>query len=1047
MFLTRISVAHPVFATMVMLAITIFGAVSYTRLPIEREPDVDFPVVAVSVPYAGASPEAVEEDILRPIEDAVSTIGGIDDIEATAIQGRGSVVMFFDLGVDSSDAAQEVRDRLATVEAGFPDGAGDATVRRFDPSARPILSIAVSSDTMPVGDLTALAEDVVARRLLAIDGVGSASVVGGATRRIDVLLDPDRMNAFGVGVGEVTAAIARDNQDLPAGEVRSDRDIQALTVEGRIDEARDFLDVTVADGEGLPVRLGDVATIREAEAEETSLALLDGRRSLSVDVIQQQGANTVAVAEGVRAALADLTENLPEGVALRIVRDNAVEIEDSFQSVQTMLIEGAALATVIVFLFLNSWRSTIITGLTLPISVIGTMTALWALGFTLNSMTLLALSLAVGLLIDDAIVVRENIMRHLHMGKSHRQAALEGTNEIGLAVLATTLSIVAVFLPVAFMEGIIGRFFLQFGITVSIAVLISLFVAFTLDPMMSSVWYDPSADPRAPKGPVWRLLDRFDRGFEALGRGYRSALRLCLRHRYATLLLAAGAFAGSFALVPLVGVEFAPSIDDGEVRVRIETPVGSSLDYTAGKARQVEEIVLAFPEVAQTYTTVASGGRNTAGNQATITATLVADEDRDRTPQDLTTPIREALAVVPGVEATIGASRGYGGGASPISVTLSGDSSAVLGPLADDLVARLGRVPGVVDAATSLADTQPTLAVRLDADAADDLGVSLATVGDTLSALIGGQGVGEWTSAEGRSYELNVQLPSELRRDVASLGSLPVSTADGTLVRLDQVAAVVPSVGASEITRSNLARNVTVSADIQGRTLGEVRVGVDAAIASLDMPVGYTASQGGEAEQLAESGASALTALVLAVVFIYLVLASQFGSFLQPIAIMMSLPLSLVGVLAGLIVGGSTLNIYSIIGFIMLMGLVVKNAILLVDNANQRVREGTNLYDALVEAGETRFRPIVMTTLAMIFGMLPLAINLHGGSAENAPMAHAVIGGLISSTLLTLVVVPVILTFTDAWGRRAARWFPAPPDHAEAAPAWDRPTLVRPAAE
>ncbi|NAZ36176.1 efflux RND transporter permease subunit [Rubellimicrobium sp. CFH 75288] len=1030
MFLTRISVAQPVFAAMVMLAITIFGLVSYSRLPIEQFPDVDFPVVAVVVAYPGASPEAVEQDVVRPIEDAVATVSGIDDIRSTAQQGQAIVVMFFDLEVRSADAAQDVRDKMAGLRAVLPDGVEEPTVLRFDPAEQPIVSLALSSDTVALRDLTALADEVVARRILAIQGVGRASVVGGTGRQVDILLDPDRMNAYGIGVGQITAALAAENRDRPAGEIADDQTVQAVTVEGRLQDAEDFLAISVGQTGGLPVTLGDVATVHLGEGETTSLALLDGERALAVDVVKQQGANTVAVARAIRAAAADLQENvLPPGVHLEIIRDNAVAVEESFESVQAMLIEGAALAVVIVFLFLNSWRSTVITGLTLPISIIGTMTALYALGFTLNIMTLLALSIAIGMLIDDAIVVRENITRHLHMGKSHVRAALEGTREIGLAVVATTLTIIAVFLPVAFMEGILGRFFLQFGVTVSVAVAISLFIAFTLDPMLSSVWYDPASDPRTRKGIVWRTVAWFDRGFQAVGRGYGRLLRWSLRHRLIVTLVAVAVFAGSFALVPRVGVEFSPAVDNSEFQVEIVTPTGSSLDYTASKIRQVEAILRTFPEVTRTYATVNSGTQTGGTNSARITVSLVPPEERDRTPQEMTAPVRRALAVVPGIDVNVGAAGGLGQISTPIEITIQGDSFEILEGIADDLAARLAAIEGVEDVTTSLADTRPTLAVRLDRDAADDLGVSIGGLGDTLSTLLGGQRVGDWTSPDGRAWAVNVQLPEGMRNDPAQLGALPVATQGGRLVRLDQVAQIAPSVGPAEITRSGQSRTVTVEANLSGVTLGEVQPRIAAAQDEVPLPPGYRILQRGEAEQLARSAASAGQALVLAIVFIYLVLASQFGSFLQPLAIMTSLPLSLIGVLLGLIVGGSTLNIFSAIGFIMLMGLVVKNAILLVDNANQRVAEGMHLYDALVEAGLTRFRPIVMTTLAMIFGMMPLALNLHGGSGQNAPMAHAVIGGLISSSLLTLVVVPVALTAFDAFGRRIRRWLPRHPDH------------------
>ena len=925
---------------------------------------------------------------------------------------------------------QEVRDRLGTIQAGFPENANDPLLFKFDPAEQPIVSLAVSSQTMSLRDLTALTEDVVEPRLSSIQGVGRASVVGGIPRQLNVLIDPDRLSAFGVGVGEVTAALGQDNQDLPAGSIEQGLAVQSIQVEGRIENAVDFLDIIVARRGGQPVRLRDVATVVDGEAEPESIALLNGQAALAVDVVKTQGSNTVEVAEAIRHAVVELMAGeLPEDVSVEIVRDNAVAVEESYEGVQSMMIEGAALAVLIVFLFLNSWRSTVITGLTLPISVIGTMTVLYFLGFTLNIMTLLALSLAIGLLIDDAIVVRENIMRHLHMGKSHRQAALEGTNEIGLAVLATTLSIVAVFLPVAFMEGIIGKFFLQFGVTVSVAVLISLFVAFTLDPMMSSVWYDPAGEPNVKRGPVGRVVAQFGRFFDWLSKGYRGLLRWSLRHRITTLGVAFAAFVGSFFLVPFVGVEFAPAVDNSEFQVQVETPVGSSLDYTSTKVRQVDRVLREFPEVTGTYATIAGAGSD-GQNSATVAVSMVSASERSRSPQEMTLPVREALMAIPGIDVTIGAAGGLGGVSAPVQINIYGDNLDVLGPLSDRLVRALQTIDGLEDVASSLDAAQPVLGVRINREAASDLGVSLQQIGATLRPMLGGDDVSDWTSPDGRSFTVTVRLPEEMRHDTDVLRALPVAQSGGIgMVRLDQVADIVQSYGPSEILRRDLSRQVLVSANLSGLTLGDVMPEVQAAMDALDLPTGYRVSAGGDAEQLAETASAAGSALLLAVIFIYLVLASQFGSFLQPIAIMAALPLALVGVMLGLMVGGSTLNMFSMIGFIMLMGLVVKNAILLVDNANQHVREeGMHLYDALLEAGSTRFRPIIMTTLAMIFGMLPLALNIHEGSGQNAPMAHAVIGGLISSTILTLVVVPVVLTYVDSFGRMASRWLPTGPD-------------------
>ena len=1030
MFLTRISVGYPVFATMMMIAMVVVGAFSYTRLPIEQLPDVDFPVVAVVQSYPGATPEAVESDIIKPIEDAVSTLAGIDTIQSTARTGSALVIIIFELEVNSSDAAQDVRDKIAQIDALFPDNAEDPTILRFDPAELPVMSVGISSETYEIGDLTTLTEDVIAKRIANIRGVGRASVVGGRAREVHVDIDPDRLTALSVGVSEITGVLAAENQDLPAGAITDAASTTSVQVEGRLATIRAFDDVIVARRAGQPIRLGDIADVDLRLAEATSLAMIDGERALAIDIVKTQGSNTVEVAQRIRETIAEMAgDDAFEGIDIEILRDNAEPVIDSFHSVQSMILEGAALATFIVFLFLNSWRSTVITGLTLPISIIGTMTAIYFLGFTLNMMSLMALSLAVGILIDDAIVVRENIMRHLHMGKSHRRAALDGTAEIGLAVLATTFSIVAVFLPVAFMSGILGRFFLQFGITVSVAVLISLFVSFTLDPMLSSVWYDPSVDPKVKRGPIGRLVEKFDDVFVALGNAYARLLKRALRFRKTTLAVAAAAFVGGLALFPQVGAEFVPPSDTGEFQIDVKLPVGASLDRTAAKIEQIDALLRdEFPEVAGTYATVNSG--TTSGdNNATMLALLTPREARDRTPTDLTGPARVALQAIPGARYTVGAASGMGQVSTPIQLKIFGPDLDVLERLAGDLAAKLREIDGLADVTTTLDDPQPTLGIRIDREAASDLGVSLQTIGNTLKPMLGGQTVSEWTSPQGTSRDVVVRLAESARDDATALLALPIAQSSGGIIRLDQVASVVASEGPGEINREDRDRAVNVSANLDGIPLGDANPKVQAAIDSLDLPLGYRAGTGGESEDMADTMVAAGAALGLAVIFIYLVLASQFGSFLQPFAIMSSLPLALVGVMLGLLAFGTTVNIYSIIGFIMLMGLVTKNAILLVDNANQHVHAGDNLYDALVTAGRTRFRPIVMTTLAMIFGMLPLALNLHGGSGENASMAHAVIGGLVSSSLLTLMVVPVLLTYADGLSRRMARLFPGPPDH------------------
>ncbi|ODT51316.1 efflux RND transporter permease subunit [Devosia sp. 63-57] len=1037
MFLTRISVNHPVFATMIMVAIMVFGIYSYQRLPVEQLPDIDLPVVAVVVSYPGASPEAVEADVIEPIEDAVNTIAGLDTIQSVAQSGQAMIIMIFDLEANSQQKAQDVRDKIDPVKARLPAGANDPQVLRFDPAALPLLSLAVSSNTLSDRDLTALTKDVIAKRLSNIDGVGSASVVGGVPRQLNINIDPDRLSAFNISPGAVVSALQAANKDLAAGAITQDSIVRSIQVLGRLEDEQDFYNITVGNQGGQAVTLRDVATIEDGTGEATSLAILNGERALAIDILKTQGANTVGVAAEIRRTIERLeaTELPKDAVKIQVVVDNAKPVEDSFHAVQNMLVEGAALAVVIVFVFLNSWRSTIITGLTLPISIIGTMVALHVMGFSLNTMTLLALSLAVGILIDDAIVVRENITRHLHMGKTHRQAALDGTNEIGLAVMATTLSIVAVFLPVAFMDGIMGRFFLQFGVTVSVAVLISLFVAFTLDPMMSSVWYDPAANPNAKRGPIGKAVQQFDRLFEWITEGYRHLIRWGLKFRKTVLLIALLSLVGSVLLFPRVGVEFMPATDTGIFTIKVETPAGSAKEYTASKLRQAEAVVRSFPDIETTYSTISGSLAASGSNSGTLTVTMVDKTERSSTPSELMPRVRRALEAVPGAEFEVSVASNLGAGTAPVSVTLYGDSIVVLERLSEQLMADMRRIDGLIDVSSSLDDAEPVVGIRVNRELADSLGVSMGQIAATLGPLISGENVADWTAKNGQVYSVVVRLPQDLRNDVDAIGNLPIAQSGATgsagMITLGQVAEVVESTGPSTINRQDLQRGVTISANVEGVELGAVAPQLQAALARIDFPAGYRSSFGGEVEQIADTMGTVGSALLLAVIFIYLVLASQFGSFLQPLAIMGSLPLAIIGVMVGLLIGGSTLNMFSAIGFIMLMGLVVKNAILLVDNANQHVREGWNLYDALVEAGVTRFRPIIMTTLAMIFGMLPLALNLHEGSGQNAPMAHAVIGGLISSTALTLLVVPVLLTYIDRFSVFMRRIMPKAPDDME----------------
>ena len=1033
MWFTRVSLHNPVFATMAMLALVVLGWFSLQRLQIDQFPNIDVPTVVVVTEYPGASPEIVESEVTKKIEEAVNPIGGISNLTSRSYEGQSVVVVEFGLQSEGRKAADDVREKVAGIKPLLRTEVKDSRVLRFDPSAKAIWSMAITADGTagapgPV-ELTRWADQVVKRRLENVRGVGSATVVGGTPRHINLYLQPAALEAFGVTPEQVAAAVENENQDLPAGSIRSLEQDRVLQIQGRIQRPEDFGQITVVQRASGPVRLHQVARISDGAQAAESLALYNGQRTLLVTVQKAQDENTISVVDGLRKALDEMQQQAPAGVRLTQIADGSRQIRVSVDNVRRTLIEGALLTVLIVFLFLNSWRSTVITGLTLPIAIIGSFLFMYVLGFTINMITLMALSLCVGLLIDDAIVVRENIVRHIAMGKTPYQAALEGTEEIGLAVLATTFSIVAVFLPIGFMGGIIGKFFHEFGLTIVVAVVISMFVSFTLDPMLSSVWHDPSLDAQsAGPAPGWygktlgRVTAWFDRATDALASGYQDILRWALLHKIATVLMAIGIFVGSVALVPLLGTEFVPKSDFSETTVNFYTPVGSSLELTETRARQVEGIIRSFPEVRYTLTTINTG--NAQGKMYGSTYVRLQDRHlRQRGIEEIAALLRDRLRSVPGVTVTQVGLGDSASGAKQIQFSLQGPDGRELERLAQTAMPLLRQVPGLVDLDSSAKPDKPTLEVRIKRAVAADMGLGLAQIGNSLRILVAGKTVGTWRAPDDQTYDVNLQLDPQARMQPQDMERLPFSignNADGSsrVVRLSQVAQVVAATGSNQINRRALQREVSISANVSGRSAGEVSADIRKAMDSMALPDGYSYQFSGSTKDMAESFSYAISALALAVIFIYMILASQFKSFLQPLALMTALPLTLIGVVLSLMAFGSAISLFSVIGVIMLMGLVTKNAILLVDFANRARLEGMERTEALLMAARVRLRPILMTTLAMIFGMVPLAFALSEGSEMRAPMGQAVIGGVITSSLLTLVVVPVVYCYTDD----AARW-------------------------
>ncbi len=1050
MWFTRISIGNPVLATMMMVAFVVLGLFSYDRLRVDQFPDVTFPVVVVQTSYPGASPETVETDITRKVEEAVNTINGINSLTSRSYEGASVVIVEFALTVDPAQAAQDVREKVALVKSAFRREVEEPRVTRYDPADRPIFSVSITNQPgvqqRSMRELTTIADQVVKKRLENVRGVGSVTLVGGVKREIQIYVNPGEMEALGIGIDQVVNAVRNENQELPAGAIRSSSSEKVVQVQGRIRNPEDFGRIVVARRGGQPVLLSQIARIVDSQQEQETLALYNGQRTLALDILKAQGQNTIEVADGLKNALKELEptmQALYPGVKTEVIKDGSRQIRVGVEGVRTTLLEGAALTILIVFLFLNSWRSTVITGLTLPVALIGTFLFMYMFGFTINMITLMALSLCVGLLIDDAIVVRENIVRHAGMRvngrfKSHRDAALEGTAEIGLAVLATTFSIVAVFLPVGFMGGIIGRFFHQFGITVAAAVLISMFVSFTLDPMLSSIWPDPAA--HGTKGQrkgiyantVGRVLEQFERLVQWLSDTYQVLLKWSLKHRIATLLIAVATFFAGLAIpaAGLIGTEFVPQADYSETGVTFNTPVGSSLEFTESKARQVEAVLREFPEVRDLYTTINTG--STQGKSyATVFARLVPRKERERSTAEMSGPLRERLSQIAGITVThIGALDGVGGDNKQIRLSLLGSDLDELAKLSEQAQQKISAIPGVVDLDSSLKAQKPIISIEPKRDIGADLGVGVAQIGNALRPLLAGEAASTWRAPDDENYDVNVRLAPDDRNNIDDLSRLMLTStqtnADGTprMVPLRQVATITPSLGANQINRRNLNREVELSANVVGRSAGQVSAEVKKALDSISWQPGYSYQIGGSTKSMNESFGYALSALALAVIFIYMILASQFASFLQPLAIMSALPLTLIGVFLALMIFRSTLNLFSIIGFIMLMGLVTKNAILLVDFANQARKAGAERGAALLEAAHVRLRPILMTTLAMVFGMVPLAFGVAEGSEQRAPMGQAVIGGIITSSLLTLVVVPVIYTYLDdftEWARRKWR--------------------------
>jgi HAE1 family hydrophobic/amphiphilic exporter-1 len=1002
--ISAIAIRRPVFTVMVTTAILVLGLMGFRRLGSDLYPDVSFPAVVVTVPYPGASPSEVENLVVKPIEDVVVSLNGIDRVRAFARDGSGSIVLMFNLGTDVTEAANELRERVTQVRYLLPAETKEPIIQRFDISAAPIMTYTLRGGGS-LSKLRQYADDVIRPALEQVDGVAAVDVRGGAKREVSVELDRARIEALGLTPGAIVARLKAENLSVPAGHFdEGDREISVRTIAefASVDQVRETIVATAADGSA--VRLRDVATVTDGYAELRSKVRVNGQDAVTLEVRKQSGQNTVAIADGVKAKMTTLEAAFPEGVTASLIIDQAHFIEQQVKQVEEDIVFGGLMAILVILVFMLDMRSTLISAVALPTSVIGTFFVMYALGYTLNMMTLLGLSLAIGLLIDDAVVVRENIFKHLERGKPPRQAALDGTKEVALSVLATTLTIVAVFMPIAFVEGIVGQFFRQFGITISAAVLISLFVAFTLDPMLSSR-FAKSLDDKS------HFFDYVKAPFEwihsQMERTYAAMLHWAVRQKLIVGLLAVGSLFFMGYIAQLTGQEFMSSEDRGQFVLEAELAAGTSLTESSELARKVEEEMLANPEFKVVFATVGDSDQTNKVKWRIVTSSKM---DRTETLHELKEVARKAAAHLPNARISVTDPPIVDGASTeaPIMINVRGQDYEGIQRTAHDIASILTSTPGVGDVQVRHSPGRPELTFEIDRARAADRGLSAAEVAMALRTAVEGDEAGKLKQPGQREdVPIKVRLDKAYRSDANSLTAVTLATSRGP-VKLEDVVNVRRTEGPQVIERENRNRQITVWATPIGRPLGDVAAEFKPRIDQLELGSDISITYDGELRLMDENNENMGMALLLGVVFIYIVLASQFESFIHPLTIMLTMPLALVGAIWALFLTNNTLAMGALIGIILLMGLVTKNAILLVDRALVRVRDqGETPLQAILEAGPERLRPILMTSAAMVLGMLPTAIGNSEGSEFRAPMAIAVIGGVISSTLLSLIVVPV----------------------------------------
>jgi len=1024
MFLSDFSIKKPIATIVIIISVMCLGLMALKKLRVNSIPDVQEPMLFLSIAYPGASPDTVEREVVNRVEKSLQGLSGVRKVNSTSREGAAEFQLIFNFSKNLIEAADDVRNAIATVRYKLPVEMREPVLQRFDVSAQPVMQLALSSTSQSHAEISRLAEDQLADKFRSIPGVATVAVNGALRRELSVLLRAEKLREYNVSVTEVVAALRAQNISVPVGKVRGQMEDQSIRLQGRIESPADFQQVVVKQMGSESIRLGQLAQIGDGFAELGSFSVRNGRPNVGISVTRTRDASTVTVAAEVNKLVTKLAPTLTKGTTLEVTRDEGKESQENLDNVIHALVFGAGLTIAVVYVFLNSWRSTMITALSLPTSVIAAFIAVWLCGFTLNFMSLLGLSLAIGVLIDDAIVVRENIVRHMERGADRRTAALNGTAEIGLAVAATTFSIVAVFIPVAFMPGVSGEWFRPFGLTVVASVLVSLLISFTLDPMLSAFWGDPPGEHHKPKTGISRQLQRFNNWFDHQSDRYGRVIAWALHHRRWMAVFAVGSLVAAVVLAgKFLGTSFLPTSDAGMVVVNVRTPASTNLEYAKLKLEAAATLARGLPETVATNSRVRVGG-------GTIYVDLGKAKQRQRSAEEIAADLRSKVSRLVGAEYTVQDNLNNGG-QKPVQIQFNGTDARKLLDISNDFIAKLREVKGAVDVGLSEQDPQNELQIELNRGLANSLGISVGDAAQALRVAFAGVEVGDWVDPTGETRDVAVRLHPDDRVDLSNIERLPVSVA-GTnrMVPLEQIASIRMGRGPSQIEHANGKRTITVSANAHERSPGEVTADALKIAKAIDFPPGFGLELGGDSETQNEVFGAMFIALISGVGLMYLILVMQMGSFTAPLGVMLSLPLSLIGVVVALLLTKGTLNLMSFIGIIMLMGLVAKNAILLLDAARQEEAEGMDREEALMHAGRKRLRPILMTTFALIAGMLPVAIGVGDGGEFYRPMAVAIIGGTITSTLLTLLVVP---SFYDSieiakdrmfakFRRRDARW-------------------------